>query len=210
MCFGSPKAPHDNSGEIARQQEEARQEKIRTGQASIDKSFDDTFTDPYYSGLTKNYENYYNPQLATQYDDAVKGLTFNVARQGNGESTAGNDQFSKLEKARADAATKIANDALAATGKAKADVAGQRSNLYTLNTSSADPTQSAAQAQQAVTQLQQPTSYSPLGSVFASLIQSGGNAQAVKQATSAPGYGGIGPSAPTGSTNNGSGFVRSS
>ena len=202
MCFGA-KVPKDNSGEIARQQEEARQQKIRAGQASIDSSFDSTFTDPYYDSIAKSYEDYYNPQLVDQYKDAQKELTFQVARSGNSESTAANELFSRLEKQRADAQTKIANDALSAKGKTKADVASQRSNLYTLNTSSADPTQSAAQAQQAVAQLQQPTSYSPLGSVFASLIQTGGNAAAVNQATSAPSYGGAGPVAPSGSAGSG-------
>jgi hypothetical protein len=207
MCLPKPKAPVDNSGEIARQQEEARQAKIREGQALIDSSFDTTFNDDYFGARAQEYEDYYNPQLLTQFEDAKKQLTFNAARSGNAESTDANEQFARLEKARADAATKIANDALATTGKLKSDVASQRSNLYTLNNSAADPTQSAAQAQAAVTQLQQPTSYSPLGSVFASLIQSGGNAAAVRQATTAPGYGSIGPQAPTGSTNNGSGRV---
>lgn len=205
MCGGKP--PKDNSAEIARQQEAERAAKVQQGQASIDSAFDSSFNDDYYGGLTKNYEDYYNPQLADQYDQALKELTFQVARSGNAESTAANDLFARAEKQRADAATQITNDALAATGKTKGDVAAQRSNLYSLNNAAADPTQATSQAAQAAAQLQQPVSYNPLGQIFASLIQSGGNAAAVNNATQAPTYGGVGPSAPTGSTNNGSGKV---
>jgi len=194
MCGGKP--PKDNSAEIARQQEEARQAKIREGQAAIDRTFDTTFTDDYYGGLTKNYEDYYNPQLLQQYDDTLKELTFQTSRSGNAESTAANELFSKLEQKRQEAATQIANDALAATGKAKSDVASQRSNLYSLNNAAADPTQATSQAAQAAAQLNQPVSYSPLGQLFASLIQTGGNAAAISNATSAPSYGSAGPSAP--------------
>lgn len=193
MCGGSPK---DNSAELARQQEEERQGKILAGQKSIDDTFAGTFTDPYYEGLTKNYEDYYNPQLNDQYADALKELTYQTARAGNSESSAGNELFAKLEKQKADSATQIANDALAATGKAKGEVAAQKSNLYSLNNAAADPTQASSQAAQAALQLNQPQSYSPLGSVFASLIQNGSNAAAVGNATSAPTYGSAGPAAP--------------
>lgn len=201
MCGGG--GPKDNSAEVARQNEDARQAKIVAGQGSIDDTFGKTFTDDYYNGLTKNYEDYYNPQLSDQYDDALKELTFQTARSGNAESTAGNDLFAKLEKAKTDASTQIANDALAATGKAKSDVAAQKSNLYSLNNAAADPTQAASQAAQASLQLNQPTSYSPLGSIFSGLIQTGGNAAAVSNATSAPSYGGAAPKAATLSGNSG-------
>jgi hypothetical protein len=205
MCL--PKPPKDNSAEIARQQEEARAAKIREGRAGIDSTFDSTFNDDFYNARTKDYQDFYNPELATQYEDAVKNMTFQLARSGNAQSSTNNEQFAKLEKARADAAAKIANDALAATGALKSNVAGQRSNLYTLNNSAADPTQAASQAAQAALQLNQPQSYSPLGSVFASFIQNGGNAAAINNATTGGAiYGGTGPSAPTGNTS--SGFVR--
>lgn len=202
MCGGKPK---DNSAEVARQQEAERQGKIRAGQQSIDDTFGQTFTDDYYAGLTNDYEEYYNPQLSSQYEDALKELTFQTARTGNAESTAANELFAKAEKQRADAATKITNDALAATGRAKSDVAAQKSNLYSLNNAAADPTQASSQATQAATQLNQPQSYSPLGSVFASLINSGGNYAAVDRATSAPSYDSNSPAAAP--LNTGSGKV---
>lgn len=202
MCGSKPK---DNSAAIARQQEEERQARIRAGQASIDQTFDGTFNDDYFGGLTQSYQDYYNPQLATQYEDALKELTFQTARAGNTESSAANDLFAKLEKAKADAATQITNDAIASSGKAKSDVAAQRSNLYNLNNAAADPSQASSQAAQAALSLNQPQTYSPLGQIFASLIQSGGNAAAVSQATSAPSYGGVGPSAPN-YNNTGSGL----
>ncbi len=200
MCGSKPK---DNSAEVARQNEEARQAKIRQGQQSIDDTFAQTFTDDYFGGLTKNYEDYYSPQLQQQYDDARKELTFQTARAGNTESTAANDIFAKLEKQKQDAYTKITNDALAAAGKAKSDVAAQKSNLYSLNNAAADPTQASSQAAQAALQLNQPVSYSPLGQVFASLINTGGNIAAINNATSAPSYGSAGPSAPNSNTKSG-------
>jgi hypothetical protein len=125
MCLGS-KPPKDNSAEIARQNEEARQAKILAGQKSIDDTFGGTFNDGYFDKLASDYESYYNPQLVSQYDDALKELTFQTARGGNAESTAANDLFAKLEKQKQDAATKIANDARAAAGKARGDVAAEK------------------------------------------------------------------------------------
>jgi hypothetical protein len=194
MCGSKPR---DDSAEITRKNEEERQARIRAGQGSIDQTFDTTFNDDYFNRLTTDYQDYYNPQLAEQYDNAVKELTFQTARSGNAESTAANELFSKLEKQKKDAATKVTNDALAASGKARSDVASQRSNLYSLNNASADPTQAASQAGQAALALNQPVSYSPMGEIFASLINNVGNAAAINKATSAPSYGGTAPKAPS-------------
>lgn len=205
MCL-KPKIPKDNSAEIARQQEEARAAKIREGQSAIDSKFDSQFNDPYFSNIESGYLDYYNPQLQEQYDDAVKQLTYSLARSGNAESTTNNEQFGKLEQKQLEARTKIADDAKAASAKARGDVAQQRSSLYSLNNSAADPNQAASQAAQAALQLAQPQSYSPLGSIFSSLINTGGNIAAVNQAQTGNIYGsGNGPSAPS-TTNTKSGF----
>ncbi len=194
MCGG--KAPKDNSAEIARQNEEARQARIMQGQKSIEDTFANTFNDDYFNNLTRSYEEYYNPQLKDQFDSALKELTFQTARSGNAESTAANELFAKAEKQKQDAATQITNDALAATGKAKANVAAQKSNLFSLNNAAADPTQASSQAAQAAVQLDQPQSFSPLGSIFAGLINTGNTANAINQATSPQGFSTRGPSAP--------------
>lgn len=207
MCMGGG-VPADNSGEIARQQADERAAKITQGQKAIDTSFDSTFTPDYYDKMTGAYEDYYKPQVNQQYDDAKKQLTFNLARSGNSESTAGNDLFSRLDQQLADQNTQTANDAIAATGKQRGNVASQRSNLYSLNTSAADPTQAGAQAQQSALALQQPVSYSPLGSIFAGLINAAGNANAVASATSPTTYGVQSPSVPAVGTNTGSSYIR--
>ncbi len=195
MCF--PKPPKDNSAELARANEEARQAKIREGQKAIDDTFGATFNDAYFDKRAKDYEDYYNPQLLQQFEDAQKELTFQTARSGNGESTAANELFARLEKKRQEAATQVANDALAAKGKARSDVEAQKSSLYSLNNASADPTQAASQAGAAALALNQPVSFSPLGAIFAGLINAGGTAAAVNNATTAPSYGSQGPSAPS-------------
>lgn len=183
MCFG-PKNPKDNSAEIVREQETERAAKVKSGQKAIDDTFGGTFTPEYYDKRTQDYLGYYNPQIQEQYDQALKDLTFNLARGGNAESSVSSEKFGKLAKARSDAATKVANDALASSGELKSRVEQQKGSLYTLNNSAADPTQAASQAAAALAGLNTPTSYSPLGSLFSSLIQTGGNQAAINTAVS--------------------------
>src|SRR3546814_21199857 len=76
------KTPKDNAAEIARQQEEARQQRIRDGQSAIDTNFAQ-FNDPYFDDYRQDYMAYYQPQLDRQYQNARRKSVLGLHRTGN-------------------------------------------------------------------------------------------------------------------------------
>ncbi len=187
MCF-SPKAPHDNSAQIASDNEAQRESKIKQGQSSIDSAFTQ-FDDPYYAGISKNYEDYYDPQLDTQYNDALNKLTLNLGQQGILQSSEGNRQLAELKRTQDTQKQTIANNAIAAGNTAKQQVAQQKNQLYAQNNTAADPSAAATAAATAAGSVVSPPVYSPLGNAFAGLLGQGTNALAL-QAGGTPGVGG--------------------
>src|SRR3546814_2340849 len=76
------KTPKDNAAEIARQQEEARQQRIRDGQSAIDTNFAQ-FNDPYFDDYRQDYMAYYQTQLDSQYQHARRKSVLGLHRPGH-------------------------------------------------------------------------------------------------------------------------------
>lgn len=179
MCF-SPKVPKDNSAEIAAQQEATREANIKAGQGNIDQAFTQ-YNDPYYAGITQNYEDYYDPQINQQYGDAVNKLTYQLGQQGILQSSEGNRQLGLLQQSNDTQKQTIADQAIAAANTAKQQVAQQKNNLYAQNQQAADPSLAASQAAGAAASAVSPITYSPLANVFAGALGQGTNALALQQ-----------------------------
>lgn len=178
MCFSQPKPPQDNSAEIARQQNAEREARVRAGQGQIDQAFaqyDPTF----YSNAEKAYLDYYSPQLADQFSDAKRQTIFNLSRSGNREATAGADAFADLTKRHDLASQQITSGAADHTQNLRNRVETQRSGLYDLNSSAADPTLVSSRLAAATQDLSAPVSFSPLENVFASLLNQGATGLAI-------------------------------
>lgn len=167
----SASVPKDNSADLARQEEAARQGRIQQGTQSIDQAFSG-FDDPYYSNYTKTYEDNYNPQLTTQYNDAYRKLVLGLSHSGNLSSSEGAREIGDLKRTYGDSQAQIANQAVSATNALRGNVEGQRANLLQMNTQAADPSAAGANATAALSGLQAPPTYSPLGDAFASIIGS--------------------------------------
>lgn len=170
MC--TPSQKEDKTAKKAKLEEEKRQGRIKQGINNIDLAFED-FNDGYFRNYKNDFQNYYLPQLDEQYGDAKKGMTFNLARSGNLKASTAGDQFGKAEGKYLNARTDIANKALDAANVLRGRIEDQKSNLYALNASSADPGMAISRASAAQSMLSQPQGYSPLGDVFASLLNSG-------------------------------------
>lgn len=164
------KIKSDASAEMERR-EVSRQHDVDLGKIGIDKAFSG-FGDSYYGGYRNDYTGYYNPQLDQQYGRAVDKTTANLAERGILESSVGAQKFADLAKQNADARTNIANEALDASNKLRGQVENAKSSLYSLNEASADPQAINAQAIGQATSLVAPPTYSPLGEVFASALNS--------------------------------------
>lgn len=179
MCKSSP--PKDNSAEIARREEEARQARIAQGQANIDQAFGG-FNDDFYNKYQDDYLGYYNPQLNDQYDDAVERLTLQLAQTGNLTGSVGARQLADLQKFYDTQKVGITNQALGATNDLRSNIDTRKSQLYTDNRAAADPGNAASAAASAVTALQPAPPSSPLANVFGSFFNDIGNVAAIKNA----------------------------
>lgn len=184
MCGGKA-PPKDNSAELARQQEAARQGRITQGRAAIDKAFAG-FDDPYYAKVASDYTSYYTPQLTRKYQDAMRAMTTQLASQGNLTSSAGAEKLGELRRSFGENEASISNAATDAANNLRSQVSAQKSNLYQTNNAAADPSQAASLAGSAAGAIA-PAPYTPLGDVFASFLKTANNA-AAQEAAGFPGW----------------------
>jgi hypothetical protein len=174
MCFGggnnSAQALAAQQQAEMRRQEEERQGKIREGQAGIDKAFSQ-FDPAYYDKFKQTYNANYLPQIEDQYARAKDKLTATLAGRGTLESTVGASKFGDLQKTRNDAEAQVGNSGADAANDLRKRVEDTKSNLYTLNQSAADPAGVSARAIGEASSIATPPSLSPIGQVFASVLQ---------------------------------------
>jgi hypothetical protein len=187
MCFGGSTPPKDNSAEIARREELARQTKIKAGQGEIESRFASAFDPGYYDKYATDYTNAYVPDLEGQYQNARKKLTLNLARTGNLTSSEGAGRLSELLGAFGKEKAGITDRALNAANDLRGRVDQTKSSLYDFNRQALDPAQTASRAEASLAGLQGPPQYSPLGSVFADFLQSANTGLAL-ESKGYPGY----------------------
>ena len=181
MCLpNSPKAPVDNSAEIARQAEAERQKRIQQGQAGIDSAFAG-FDDPFFQKYQNDYTGYYEPQINDQYGDAVKRLTLQLAQTGNLTGSVGAKQLADLKKHYDTQKLGITNQAVNAANELRGNIFNRKTQLYSDNRSSADPGSAASAAASAAQYLQPSAPTSPLANVFSDFFSNIGNNAAIKQ-----------------------------
>ena len=190
-----------NEAALARADEEARQERIRTGTTSINDTFDSQFTDDFYNQRRKAYIDYATPQLEDQYADAQKQLTYALARGGLLDSSIRGSKLGELQQQYALQNQDIADKALASETDARNAVEDSRSNLITTLNATGDAQQAASTAIARASALSQPAAYSPLTSLFADFTDALGTQAALSKANSYAGSG-------TGATNYSTGLFN--
>jgi hypothetical protein len=180
MCGSKPS--RDNSAEIARREEAARQARIATGQESIDSAFSN-FNDDFFSGYQNDYTNYYNPQLDDQFADANKKLTLRLAQSGNLTGSVGATQLADLQKYYDQQKLAITGNATSAVNDLRGSIDNRKSQLYADNRASADPGNAATAAASAAESLQPAPLSSPLANVFSNFFADIGDTAAVRNNT---------------------------
>lgn len=171
-------APKDDSAERARQEEAARQGRITAGQEAIDQQFAG-FDDSYFDKFKGDYTGFYAPQLDEQYVDARKKATVRLASTGGLQTSAGASQLGGLFKSYNDQKSALAGKAMDAARGLRGQVDSNKTELYQLNRSAADPAQATALATQRAGGIQ-PQSFSPLGNVFGDLVNNVGTGIALE------------------------------
>lgn len=190
MCFGggsrgggqkAQAAAIDPAKEVL-DREDTRQANVNIGKANIDTNFKQ-FDDAYYGKYKDAYKGNYIPQIEKQYTSAVGKMIAALAGRGMDRSSVGAAKQGELAEDYVDAKTTIAGEADTAANTLRTNVEGAKSNLYALNSASADPAAANAQALGQAKTLVAPPQYSPLGEVFASALQPFNNYQAAQNNT---------------------------
>lgn len=150
----------------AREREEARQARIKTGLTNIDQTFAG-FDDNFYGGRKSAFLNFYQPQIEDQFKDARDQLTFGLARNGILNSTMAADSSGKLSKDYATNWASIVSKADADVNALKSNVANEKSALTAQLNATADADRVTNDALGRTQQMfETRPDYNPLGDIF--------------------------------------------
>jgi hypothetical protein len=179
MCFGGNNDAarwEANIAKVEQKNEEAeRQARVVSGQQQIDQAFSQ-FDPAYYKRFQDASVAAQSPQVEDQYAKARDKATALLAGRGVLKSTIASNAFGDVEKTKATVLGQVANDAVTQANALRAAVEKQKTDLYALNTSAADPTAIANRAAGEATALVAPAPTTPLGDIFGSSIKSLGTA----------------------------------
>lgn len=182
MCFGGKPKIDDSiqrqqmaEAAEARQREQEREGRIRSGTTKIDSVFGG-FNDDYYDTRRQSYLDFYQPQLDDQFADAKEQLTYALARAGTLNSTMAADKTADLTKRYDTQRATLLSQADDDVASAKSRINSEKSALVSqLNaTGDADRVSNEALARTQQIGSERP-SYSPLGDIFSGFAAGIGN-----------------------------------
>ncbi len=155
--------------ERIRAEEAARRYRITEGNANIETAFKQ-YNPAFYSNFEQTYKNNFNPQVDEQYSEARDKLIAALAGRGTLGGTVGTNALAKAAETRDKSRIQVGSEAGQAASDLKGRVENQKSNLYALNQSAADPEGIMTRATGAATALNAPPQYSQLGQLFNSAL----------------------------------------
>lgn len=177
----------DSGAGQARADEQARQERVRTGTQRIDDIFAKQFDDPFYAKRRQGFLDYATPQLDSQYNDAQKQLVFDLARNGTLSSSIRGARMSDLQKLYDTNRQQVQDQALSYENQARNNVESARGNLVTTLNANGDAEGAASSAINRAQVLSAPDAYSPLGQLFTSFTSTLGQQAAQERAAALSG-----------------------
>jgi len=151
--------------ERQRQEELARQGRIKEGRTKIDEAFNQ-FNDDFYNERAKAYENYATPTLDRQYEDSMRELVTALARSGNLQSSTRAEKMAGLNEEYKQRKLDILNTGLDYKNQARSAVDQARAELQVQNASLADPNLISGNATARAASLTQMPSFSPIGDLL--------------------------------------------
>lgn len=169
MCFGGGSPSAGNMAAQTRKREQHRQTRIERGQERIDKNFNQ-FDDGYFSKFRQDQVEPLNQQIDEQHSTASDRLTAALANRGVLSSTIAGNAFGDLVKTQNDARADAANRASDSANAFRNNVEKTKSDLYAINTASADPQMIAARSRGEATSLVPPQATTPLGNLFGDVL----------------------------------------
>lgn len=152
--------------EEAERKEQLRQARLEEGRAIIDALYG-TIGDDFYDQYRTSILDYYQPQLAQQYQDLQSQTLFDLGRRGVLASSDAADKQARNLQRNLDQEAVLYNNADQAAGQLRSDVSRSKASAINLLQSTEDPTVGADTALTEVNAVQtNRPQLSPLGDVF--------------------------------------------
>ena len=180
MCFGGGGGASERYANEQRAAEQQRQARIRSGMSAIDSQFAG-FDDNFYNDRSQAYLDFALPQVEQQYQKANRGLVYALARQGIGQSSEGNTRFGDLLQNQMLANQQAVDKSRQVESEARKSVEDTRSGLIADLYATADPAAAAKNATARAAYLATPQGFSPIGQLFANVLDGLNTYQAYKQ-----------------------------
>jgi hypothetical protein len=167
------------------QLERERQERIRSGADIITQQFS-RFDDRFFGDFKNKFLNFFEPQLDKQSNAARgKGIAA-LTDRGILESTEGIRALTDIQDVDALERTNLTNRSLDEVNKLRSGVEREKTNLFALNETAADPARIAPLAQGGAASFAAPNAFNPLEDVFGSVLNSVAAFQAARNNAIAP------------------------
>lgn len=155
-----------NEAKRARQDEEARQGRIRQGTESINTTFDSQFNNDFFNRLSKGYTDFARPQLDDQFGKAREKLVYSLARNGTLDSSMRSQQFGEVDKEYNKNLLDITDKGREYATNSRTNVENSRGDLISMLQATGDATGASNAALSRAATLSAQPAYSPLGQLF--------------------------------------------
>ncbi|MBG6227116.1 hypothetical protein IWQ55_000308 [Labrenzia sp. EL_208] len=182
--MGGGKNASSKAADEERRREQERQERIRSGTASVNSTFDGQFTDDFFTGREDAYVDYASPQLDQQHQSAQQDLAFALARGGTANSSVRAQKEAELAELYDVQKRQISDNAAAQANETRTAVEDARGDLIRTLNATGDATAASNQALARAQALSQPEAYSPLEQLFVDFTAGLGTQAALERASS--------------------------
>lgn len=155
----------DNSSAGIREEQQRQETAIKDAQKGIDLQFS-KFTPDFYKSRENAYLNFALPQVAEQYQEAQKNLTYGLASKGLLKSGAAGTMAASLQKELGKQKQQVADTALNQANALRSDVESEQNRLLSQAVSALSPGATVVAARKSASQFEEPNTLAPVGSLF--------------------------------------------
>jgi len=186
MCIGGGgDGGADELRERSEQLELERQDRIRSGANLINEQFA-RFDEPFFGDFQNKFLNFFEPQLDEQSNQARGKAISALVDRGILGSTEGIRAITSIQDKDALERTNLANRALDEANTLRSGIEREKSNLFALNESAADPARIAPLVQGSASSFVAPNAFDPIGDVFGNVLNNVAAFQAARNNAVAP------------------------
>ena len=154
-----------DTGSALREEQNKRDARIRAAQAGIEQQFQG-FDQDFYKSRQNAYLGFALPQLAEQYQEAQRDLTYSLAGKGLLRSGAAGTLSASLSKELGKKKQLVSDTAINESNTLRMDVQNEQNRLLAQAMNALDPGATVISARKSASQFTEPSTIAPIGKMF--------------------------------------------